>query len=155
MVVISGKDFKEKHEGKKFFKIINNKRNHNEFVYEEGLNVDTRLFNPHGKCESGGLYFTDEEHIMEFAEYGENIWKVDIPNDAQVHEEKKKYKADKIIISPFDKILYDEQLAMIKRNGEILYFVPNELKTKELCAIAVNQNGYALEFVPNEFRIDV
>jgi hypothetical protein len=34
--------------------------------------------------------------------------------------------------------------------GPALKHVPNELKTREMCEIAVNQDGVALEFVPSE-----
>ena len=47
---------------------------------------------------------------------------------------------------------YKEWLDNIKKEGYPLRFVPYELRTKELCEIAVEEEEEALQFVPEEFR---
>ena len=38
--------------------------------------------------------------------------------------------------------------------GYALEFVPKEMKTEEICKIAVAQNSYALKFVPKEMKTE-
>jgi hypothetical protein len=40
----------------------------------------------------------------------------------------------------------------VSKNGKALEYVPEELKTPEICKIAVSQNGMVLEHVPEELR---
>ena len=55
-----------------YFKITNEKENHNGFQYVTGLNVLKEEFNnDHNKsCCAGGLYFTNAANIFEFLSYG-------------------------------------------------------------------------------------
>ena len=44
----------------------------------------------------------------------------------------------------------------VKKDGGDLKHVPEELKTQELCKIAVeNNHGWALEYVPEEFQAEL
>jgi len=43
---------------------------------------------------------------------------------------------------------YEEALAAVRQNGWALGYMPNKLKTQELCLEAVKQEGLALEYVP-------
>ena len=45
-----------------------------------------------------------------------------------------------------------KHLAAVNQYDYALQYVPNELRTPEICMAAVNQNGYALRYVPNELR---
>ena len=85
---------------KKLYKILNDEENHNDFQYQEGLNVDTQPFYPEGSCETGGLYFSDVENIFEFLNYGPYIREVTIPPRVPVYKDPdgNKYKAHKIIL---------------------------------------------------------
>ena len=72
------------------------------FKYQDGLNIDTQPFCSYGKCQAGGLYCTTEDFIGYFSNdyYGNKIWKVTIPDDAQVYiEGPNKLKADRLIIN--------------------------------------------------------
>jgi hypothetical protein len=40
----------------------------------------------------------------------------------------------------------------VKQNGLALYYVPDELRTKELCELAIQQDGEALQYVPDKLR---
>jgi len=42
----------------------------------------------------------------------------------------------------------------IKQHGILLEYVPDKIKTPELCIEAVKQNGLALEFVPEKLRTE-
>ncbi len=93
---------------------------HNGFQYKEGLNVDTVPFNPSGDCEPGGLYYTNEEHIFTFLEFGSLIADVIVPEDAKVYKNGNKYKADKIILSNVRRVedyinsfTYEEKLRIV------------------------------------------
>jgi hypothetical protein len=55
---------------KTFYKITNALENHHGFQYVNGLNVLEEEFSEIGSCVPGGLYFTDEENIEAFSDYG-------------------------------------------------------------------------------------
>ena len=42
----------------------------------------------------------------------------------------------------------------ITKYADALEYVPNEMKTAEICNIAVEHNGYAIRFVPNEIKTE-
>lgn len=42
----------------------------NGYKYSNGINVDTKEFDPICDCCSGGIYFTDEKHIQNYNMYG-------------------------------------------------------------------------------------
>ena len=152
---LSGERFNEKYP-LKFYKVTNKKEKHHELRYETGLNIDPIKFNPNGSCEAGGIYFADEENVYKFLEFGPNIRKVTIPDDARVYIEDGKYKADRVILSP--KISGTElekfYLMIVKQDGYSLKYVPEEMKTEEMCLEAVKQDGYMIQFVPEEMITD-
>ena len=47
----------------------------------------------------------------------------------------------------------EEALAVVRRDGLALKYVPDELITVELCLEAVKEHGLALGFVPRELRM--
>jgi Domain of unknown function (DUF4116) len=63
-----------------------------------------------------------------------------------------------------DKIIDEEEIVlrwvelktllywMIQQNGEVLYYLPEECITFELCSLAIQQNGHLLGYVPEEYR---
>jgi hypothetical protein len=115
-------------------KVLNDKETLRGFRFNEGLNIDTNEFNPNGKCEKGGLYFTDCRYLIEFYEnYGKIIRLIEIPNDARVYIENKKYKADKIILN--------EKFTIIEE------FYKNYVNSKEIYLKIVKTNGMALKYV--------
>jgi hypothetical protein len=84
-----------------YYKITNEDEIHNGMKYKTGLNIDTQPFNPSGRCEPGGIYFSRED-IFAFLSY-DSYWirKVTLPKDAQVYEDPeqpKKWKANKVIL---------------------------------------------------------
>ena len=66
----SGKDTSLKFHPTTYYKITNKNECHHGFQYVNGLNIDTNKFQEKGSCCSGGLYFTDKEHILEFWKFG-------------------------------------------------------------------------------------
>ena len=100
--IISGKEFNEFFPTIQLRKKIKDNMIMNGFKYQFGLNIDTQPFCPSGTCQTGGLYCTTDKHINDFTDkiYGSKIWKVSIPDDAQVYiEGYNKLKADRLIIN--------------------------------------------------------
>ena len=103
-----------------YYKVLREDLNHNGFQYKENaLNVDTEEFNPHGSCESGGLYFSRKD-ILAFLNYGPWICKVTLPKDARIHKDTnshpEKWKADKIILGRKFK-LTEKKIQQLKDEG--------------------------------------
>ena len=44
----------------------------------------------------------------------------------------------------------EQWMEEVKQDGRLLRYVPEPLKTKEICFAAVQQNGQALKFVPEQ-----
>lgn len=149
---------------KTYYKLLRQDLTHHGFKYQVGLNIDTIPFNPKGSCEPGGLYFTDKENLHEYFVYGTLIADIRIPKDAQVYQDRdeKKWKADKIEILSithryFHTVFntYEYWLGAVQKNGNVLQFVPEELKDQYICLAAVQQYGCAMDFVPDKFRTKV
>ena len=99
---LTGKEFNEFFPTIQLRKKIKDNMIMNRFQYKIGLNIDIRPFCPLGTCQEGGLYCTTDKHINDFTDhdYGNKIWKVSIPDDAQVYiEGPNKLKADRLIIN--------------------------------------------------------
>ena len=159
MTILTGKEFNEKYVGQKFVKLTNKEEKHNGYEFKSGLNVDTKPFNPRGKCEPGGIYFCELGKLPIWLEYGyQKMYYarlVSIPEDAQVYEEYDKFKADRLVLGERRRIeelevWSDERYCVeaVKQNGYALEYVGNQ--TKEICLAAVKQNGYALRYVLNQ-----
>lgn len=87
---------------KVYYKVTNERENHNGYQYHNGLNILEGEFNdnPKESCVSGRLYFTDYYHLPLFFGYGTWIREVRIPQDATVIEdpEEDKWGTDMIIL---------------------------------------------------------
>ena len=57
MAVLSGINFKAKY-GAQFYKVLAKDLKHFDLTYKLGSNKDHNIFNPSGRCQKGGLYFT-------------------------------------------------------------------------------------------------
>jgi hypothetical protein len=84
---------------KTYVKILARNLVHHKFKYQEGLNEDTNVFMPIGTCQPGGLYFCERKDVELYLSYGPLIADVTIPEGAEVYEEQRKLKANKIILS--------------------------------------------------------
>jgi len=177
-IVYNGKQFKEKY-GEKMYKVIRKDLTHNDFTYQIGKeNVDHRSFYPYGECNGGGLYFTNKKNILEFSDYGDKIYLITIPDDAQVYVESRKAKASKFIVveevgleelygsfwekyklkniikkTPFEIRFMKNQndklcLLAIRQDNRVFKYIKNQ--TPEICLAAVQENGSALEYVQNQ-----
>ena len=88
-----------------FYKVTNINENHHGFQYVDGENVLLEQFNEDAgsSCASGGLYFTNREHLPQFLHFGVWIREVTLP---WTDEEFKvvtdpsgdKFRANKIIL---------------------------------------------------------
>src|SRR5579872_3982327 len=88
---ISGHQFNRIFGEIEFVKLTNAIENHNNFQFQDGLNIDTIEFNPTKTCIAGGIYFVAKKYIHRWLEYNNNTMcymrKVTIPNDARVYIE--------------------------------------------------------------------
>jgi hypothetical protein len=127
---------------------------HHDFKYKEGLNVDTKPFQPKGSCEPGGLYYTSLEHLaLWFNEEWSLIADVTVPADARVYAEPcgTKWKADRIELSNIRPVVQfllgldvDQRIAIMLIDPYSLKFMP---QTEEICLEAVRRNGLLLKYV--------
>ena len=86
-----------------YFKITNEKENHNGYQYKDGLNILDKPFEKTGSCVRGGLYFTDAQNIHKFYHYGTNLRIIKLPIDDPEFKMVKdpandKWRANKIIL---------------------------------------------------------
>ena len=148
----------EKNYGKNpmFLKVIKDDNTHHNFTYKLGVNKDMLQFNPSGSCEAGGLYFSVNEHIIKYLEYGEKIAVIKLAEDAIFYMEQNgdKFKTNKLIIEnmyTFEEFFTKNQelcKLAVQQNGYALQYVKD--KTEELCKLAVQQNGLALVYIQNQ-----
>ena len=90
----------------KYYKILNERENHNGFQYRDGLNELAQGGancefdeDPGHSCAPGGLYFTDAGHVLDFLTMGDHVREVLLPGGAKlVKDGDNKYRADKIIL---------------------------------------------------------
>ena len=95
-------------EGTRYFKITNLEEKHHGFQWIDGLNKLKGEFATEGSCVAGGLYFSSEEHITNFFNYGTWIREVflleDDPDFQMVHDGDgdyvRKWRANMVIVGP-------------------------------------------------------
>lgn len=147
-MLMSGKKFKEKNIGERFYKLTNFYEYHNGFQFEDGINVDTVEFNPTKGCNLGGIYFTKYEDIGKWISYGskENLimyWarEVFIFDESEIFIEKfKRYDEYGIVVTDY---IYKTDCIYLKER-EVLW------ENNEMCEMAVKYDGYCLEQVVNQ-----
>ena len=151
--VLTGKEFNTLHSDKKFYKVLNDSLCHYDFTYNEGLNVDTQLFNPSSACSKGGLYFCEEEHLhLYLFSYGSIYATVSIPEDALVYKEDTKYKANQLIlhnIQPISELPLWLDATVTKKIVQQTGFAIKYIKepSEELRRLAVQQIGLAIQYI--------
>lgn len=147
----------------KYYKILNQEMIHNGFQYKMGLNIDTKEFNPKGSCEYGGLYYTTEEFIHKFFEYGCFIAEIEIPSDAKVYADPTgdRWKTDRLIITKINPI-YEHKIGkdFLQKKFELdreLYLIKKDIRyllcvqqTPELCKAVIKYDWRALQYVKEQ-----
>src|SRR5579872_2290830 len=85
---LSGDIFNSLFQGVNFVKLTNEDENHNNFQFQDGLNIDTNEFYPYGSCNRGGIYFVQEKDVYHWLCYKNDpmryMRKVLVPEDARV-----------------------------------------------------------------------
>ena len=141
-----------------YFRLTNEEERHREFQYKDGLNVDTNKFHPYGECEGGGLYFFSRQEMWKYQKHTHGVhWvrEVTLPDDAKVHLEDGKRKADRFVLGPrqrFDPYAFftqnytrDEKLKTVKKSGySIRWFVDSA--TDEMKLEAVKKDGDSIQY---------
>ena len=104
----------------KYYKVLNEKRNHHGFQYKDGLNVLIEPFNDTNKsCCSGGFYYTTKEHIHKFYNYGCYLYEIHLPTenkDFKMIKDEDKFRSNMIILGKY----YD-----LTKIENIMYIVSN------------------------------
>lgn len=164
MSTLLGENFNKLYCNKIFYKRINLNYKHFDFTYKHGLNIDHIKFNPMGKCNPGGLYFSDIDKILLYIYTDCYICKVTIPDDAYVYIEDYKFKADRIFLDLENKVKIrdfyiwnDNEFCCkaVKEYGWPLKFINIEFQTKELCETAINKyGGKLLEYICDKFHTE-
>lgn len=102
---MTGKQFNQLFGTTKFYKFTYQKEVHYGFKFFTGLNVDTIPFRTDCNCCAGGFYFTAHDSMKYWMDGKTYKRSVTVPDDAMVHFEKDKLKADKIILGPKEPII--------------------------------------------------
>src|SRR5579872_5208649 len=156
--VMTGEEFNKTYPEAKLVKLTNDTEIHHGFQFNDGLNIDTKKFQPNGHCSPGGIYFIEECYIHNWIHYDTinetktmvNIRKVTIPDDAIVYIEYDKLKADKIILGPKSEISRDIYIKAVNKISSWLRHVPLHLRDEEICTEAVRQCRASLQYVPDK-----
>jgi hypothetical protein len=159
MNTLSGKEFNAKYPNAGFYKVLEKSYKHQNFKYQDGLNVrPIQLPNVIYSTLFGGMYFVDLNYLpneIYFSTY--YIAKLTIPPDAIVFDEGYRFKTDKFILDLNNKVLIqdfyiwaDDELCMqaITRNASLLRFAKNQ--TYELCKMALQQAPAVLRYVKKQ-----
>ena len=106
----------------KYYKLLSKDETHRGNKFKTGLNVDDQAFDPHGDCESGGIYFARED-ILGFL-YMHDYWirEVTLPEDARVYKnpgKPVKWKADKVILSKRKRVTVTVIKNLLKAGADV------------------------------------
>ena len=158
-IVIAGSEF-NKFNTERFVKLTNKKCVHNNFVFKNGLNINTIGFSSINRW----YQYIDKDMYY--------IWNVIIPDDALVCINLNILKTNKIILQNKQAIHDQEKLCIeattyncdvikciknktlkvclgtVKRNGYALEYIDEQ--TEEICLAAVKEDGLSLEYVENQ-----
>lgn len=154
--VYTGEEFNKLSNGKLYYKLTNLNEVHNEFQFEDGLNIDTVPFSPTGECGRGGLYFTDKENFHHWIGSHTYVRLVTLPDDAKIYIENNKYKTDKFILGERRPII-DDPVAIMS----VLHSNPSRIQhivtqTKELCEYVLSVSLANIQYIrePTEEMIE-
>lgn len=104
-----------------YFKITNQEENHYGLQYQDGIVEDILAFNnnPLDTCCEGGIYFSDEKHILKYIDYGPWIRQVEISEDAQWLPDPNgnKWRASKLFFHPRRELFTIETIKWMEENG--------------------------------------
>lgn len=157
------------------YKFTNYDEIHYGYQYKDGLNKDTKEFNPSGRCSKGGLYFCDISSVFKWMRGHYWVREVEIPDDAKVYSEHGKYKADKIIVGPrkkisdfiipiehinnlnmysdmcniFDRIenTEDNYIELVKWLPAMLKYMDGDKQTENVCLEAVKNKWTTIKYI--------
>ena len=128
--VVKGKDFKQNNP--KYFACKFIGSNFNNFKYELGINKNTEKFIPYGKCEGGGLYFTDILDIFHFSSHGNEIATIELFDNEDIYIEDGKCKTNEFNIISIDsienfinKLKIDDIENILCKNPHIVKYIKN------------------------------
>lgn len=104
-----------------YFKITNKDEKHHNLQYKDGLIEDILPFvgNKNKSCCAGGIYFSDEENILKFCDFGVWIRVVEIPKGAKYVKDSSgdKWRANKLFFHPRKELFTLETFKWLETQG--------------------------------------
>jgi hypothetical protein len=153
---MSGKDFNEKFGSKQYVKLTRESCVHNSYLYKDGLNTDTKEFNPDKTCNEGGFHFCARVDFVKWLLYTNvndpmyYIWDVIIPDNALVTiMDGGIIKCNQFILcnKRFIWNNYDMCKEIVQTEGLMLHYVEQKIQTDDLCKEALRKDIRAIGFV--------
>ena len=162
MSFITGKELTERFQGQRFVKVLTHNLTHRGLKYHDGLNTDPRCHKYDDILdEYSGIYFTTEDQVLEWLFYLPNLQYISIvtlPDDAVVVKTRLgSYKTNQLIldldnrVDIGDFIKWDEMdlSSLVRREVDLLRFLPESYFTQKLCEYAISTtDGHALKYIP-------
>ncbi len=141
----------------KYFKVLADDLIHHGYKYKLGLNVDVLPFNPNDSCGPGGLYYTTEEHVLSYSEYGSLIAEVEPMGQTYKDPECDKWKTDKLFVKsivPITTWLSAKsrkfQCSMVKKNPSNIRYIIDPAEGVQLVAVKLDGNSILYIKDPSE-----
>lgn len=116
----------------------------NQSVIDQMESFETYIDNP--------IYFVEKKAAQEqISLYGKHVVicmrKIIIPDDANVFIDFDMFQTDKAYLSEKVKLTQKICLDIVSLNGLTLQHIPDSMKNKYMCMIALRQNGEAIKFI--------
>lgn len=155
--ILSGIEFNKFFSDESFVLLTNSSETHYGYQFKDGLNISTKTTR---KCISNELrsdiIFVKENDIINFMVKDVNYnaigilyhtRHITIPNDANVFIRRHNtiFVTDKAILSPREKINDDIYINVVRQNKYRLEYIPDSVKTRDLCLYVVNATANNLQ----------
>ncbi len=136
----------------KYFKVLADDLIHHGYKYKLGLNVDTLPFNPNDSCGPGGLYYTTEEQVLSYSDYGSLIAEVEPMGQTYKDPECDKWKTDQLYVKsivPISTWLSGKsrkfQYIMVKRDPSSIRYIIDPAEGVQLVAVKID--GDSIQYI--------
>ena len=141
----------------KYFKVLADDLIHHGYKYKLGLNIDILPFNAKDSCGPGGLYYTTEENVLLFSEYGSLIAEVEPMGQIYEGPEGGKWKTDQLYVKsivPITTWLSSKsrkfQYSMVKQDPNNIRYIIDPAEGVQLVAVKIYGNSIQYIKDPSE-----
>lgn len=160
---LSGIDFNRTFSKYDFVILTNEAEIFGKIQYKDGLNIDFnkyKLYNCHDYDDHyllrNGIHFVERKNAHEYICEDDTLMfyirKVTIPDNSIVYIRDGKFKTYELYLNPREPIDNDMYIKAVMSDYDILEYVPDAVKNKELCMNAVTNCGILLKFVPEHIK---